>query len=347
MNKKTVLVVDDSAFMRKMISDIINRSNSLEVLDTARNGKDAMEKRKKLRPDVITLDIEMPLIDGIAALQEIMKEDPLPVVMLSSLTKTGADKTIEAMTLGAVDFITKPSGSISLNIRDIESEIIKKVEQAAQVQLPETKKNTSWTQVSYSTKKMKGNNSLVAIGSSTGGPRALQNILTSLSKNFSAPIVIVQHMPKGFTKSLAERLNRQSQIEVKEVRNGEMLENGVAYIAEGGKQFQVVEKEGRFVAQVDKKVPVNGHQPSVDTLFHSISLLTNCHPIAIVLTGMGKDGATGIKQLKRRHPRTLCIAQSKETCVVYGMPQAAEKTSLVDYIIDLDEISQMLQHKIQ
>ncbi|WP_058307796.1 protein-glutamate methylesterase/protein-glutamine glutaminase [Gracilibacillus massiliensis] len=345
MNKKNVLVVDDSAFMRKMISDIINTSSTLVVMDTARNGQDALAKVKTLKPDVITLDVEMPVMDGISTLRAVMKEVPTPVVMLSSLTKSGADKTMEAMSYGAVDFIAKPSGSISLNIKDIQAEIVKKVEHATQsnynlVTKPVPKVNN----LTY--KPILSSRPIVAIGSSTGGPRALQQVITQLPSSFQAPIVIVQHMPRGFTKSLAERLDKLSEVSVKEVEDGDIIEKGKVYLAPGGKQFRVKEVNQQFVAEVNQEQPVNGHQPAVDVLFESISQLRNCHPLSVILTGMGSDGARGIIELKKKHPRTITISQSKETCVVYGMPQSAEKTSLVDYVEDLENISEVLVQKI-
>lgn len=351
MKKYTALVVDDSAFMRKMITDIINQSRLIEVISTARNGEDALEKVEKWKPDVVTMDVEMPIMDGITTLTHMMEKSPTPVVMLSSLTKIGADKTMEAMSLGAVDFIAKPSGSISLNIKEIQQEIISKVEQAVVSNISTFQKREKAKSVSLDTESrfLKRNrpmvNPIIAIGSSTGGPRALQEIITNLPSDFKAPIVVVQHMPKGFTKSLADRLNKLSNVEVKEVENGDLIEKGKVYIAEGGKQFEVIGNGAELIAKVSKREPVNGHQPSVDVLFGSIARLPHCHPLSIILTGMGKDGSNGIVQLKQRHPRTITISQSKETCVVYGMPQAAERTSLVDYVLDIQDISTILQEK--
>ncbi|MGN8644979.1 protein-glutamate methylesterase/protein-glutamine glutaminase [Gracilibacillus sp. HCP3S3_G5_1] len=342
---KRVLVVDDSAFMRKMISNILHSSVYLEVVATARNGKDALQKVIELKPDVITLDVEMPVMDGISTLKEIMVKAPTPVVMLSSLTKSGADKTIEAMSYGAVDFIAKPSGSISLNIADIQREIIQKVENASRANY-KFLVNASTTITPKSYKPISSNRPIVAIGSSTGGPRALQEIITKLPANYPSPVVIVQHMPKGFTKSLAERLDKLSKVKVKEVEDGDVIENGNVYLAPGGNQFRVKEIRNKLYAEVKKEKPVNGHQPSVDVLFESIAQIQNCHPLAVILTGMGSDGSNGMVQLKKKHPRTIAISQSKETCVVYGMPQAAVKTSLVDYVEDLDRISQVLMQKI-
>lgn len=344
MTKKKVLVVDDSAFMRKMISDIVGQSNHLEVIATARNGEDALRKLPELKPDVITLDIEMPIMDGIATLQEIMRKHPTPVVMLSSLTKAGAEKTMEAMSNGAVDFIAKPSGSISLDIEAISNEIIIKVEAAslATITRKAEKKKTEIGRI----KPVRAKKKIVLIGSSTGGPSALQEVLTKLPKDFPAPIAIVQHMPKGFTKSLAERLNRHSEIEVREVTNLEELKPGIAYIAPGGQHFLVEERQNKIIARITDDQPVKGHRPSVNLLFNSAAELKECLPVSVMLTGMGSDGASGIELLKSKHPRTIAISQSKESCIVYGMPQAAEKTGLVDYVVDISDISNVLTQKL-
>ncbi|UOQ47857.1 chemotaxis response regulator protein-glutamate methylesterase [Gracilibacillus caseinilyticus] len=345
MIKKRVLVVDDSAFMRKMISDIIRLSDSLECVDTARNGEDALKKLEKWKPDVITLDVEMPIMDGITTLSEIMRIKPTPVVMLSSLTKSGADKTIEALSLGAVDVIAKPSGSISLDIKNIETEIIQKVENAANANVKLTNRRPSQL-VTDHYKPIQSDKPIVAIGSSTGGPRALQQVITKLPADFHAPVVIVQHMPKGFTKSLAERLDKLSALPVNEVEDQDVIKKGKVYLAPGGKHFRIIRKGQQMVASVRQEEPVKGHQPSVDVLFDSIANLKNCHPIAVVLTGMGSDGSKGIIQLKRHHPKTIAISQSEATCVVYGMPQAAEKTSLVDYVHNIEDIHKVLVQKI-
>ncbi|GAB2563374.1 protein-glutamate methylesterase/protein-glutamine glutaminase [Gracilibacillus alcaliphilus] len=348
MAKKQILVVDDSAFMRKMITDILSASDQLEVCGTARNGEDALKKLIEWKPDVITLDVEMPVMDGISTLQEIMKRQPTPVVMLSSLTKQGADKTMEAMSYGAVDFIAKPSGAISLNIKDIQEEIISKVERATQVShfrwLPAEKAVSTKRKNTY--KAIQSDHPIVAIGSSTGGPRALQDVITGLPAGFQAPVVIVQHMPKGFTKSLAERLNKMSALHVKEVAHGDVIEKGHVYVAQGAKQFKVISAGTQLIADVKESEPVNGHQPAVDVLFESIASIRHCHPIAVILTGMGSDGTNGLIQLKKHHPRTIAIAQSEASCVVYGMPQAAVKTGLIDYTEDLNDVSDVLIQKV-
>ncbi|MCT2534542.1 chemotaxis response regulator protein-glutamate methylesterase [Aquibacillus koreensis] len=345
-----VLVVDDSAFMRKMISDILHSEPSIRVIGTARNGSDALEKIKELKPDVITLDVEMPVMDGISTLKQIMKHHPLPVIMLSSLTKAGADKTMESIALGAVDFIAKPSGSISLDIKKVQKEIVQKVLEAANSKVQPSSLIKKNHKPIRSMRQQPGRISeqiLVGIGTSTGGPRALQQVITRLPEDFPAPILVVQHMPQGFTKSLAQRLHSLSQITVKEAEHNEALHKGTAYIAPGGYQLRAVKRGTSLFAQVTKEEPRNGHQPSVDVLFESLAHLNTYQIHTIIMTGMGADGSKGIQYLKDRKSDTFIISESKNTAVVYGMPQAAAKTRLVDEVVDLHEISDVLINQIK
>ncbi|WP_017471903.1 protein-glutamate methylesterase/protein-glutamine glutaminase [Amphibacillus jilinensis] len=355
MDKVKVLVVDDSAFMRKMISNILESHIKIEVVGTARNGQDALDKIDTLHPDVVTLDIEMPVMDGLTALSHIMKNKQRPVIMLSSLTKEGADKTLESMELGAVDFVTKPSGSISLNIKEKEAEIISKVLQAAHVKVTSIKPKSYHSPVIQSfnrdrkqRSKLNGtDNFIIAIGTSTGGPRALQQVVTRLPADIPAPVVIVQHMPAGFTKSLANRLNNLSHISVREVTDGEWLEKGTAYIAPGGYQFRVVESSMGLKAKVTKEENRNGHQPSVDVLFESLAELNKQQLLSVIMTGMGTDGANGIIKMKEKKSNTIVVSEAKETCVVYGMPQAAEKTKLVDFVVELPSIADTIVNQLK
>lgn len=364
---KRALVVDDSAFMRKLITDYLNSHPHIEVVGVARNGKDAITKLIALKPDVITLDVEMPVMDGLVALQEIMKIRPTPVVMLSSTTKRGAENTVLAMASGAVDFVAKPGGAISLNLGTIKEEIIEKVVAASNVPVTKLKREVPRLEVkadrleedakekgmrpftriptpapTYQGVKKKlsaGGKKVIAIGTSTGGPRALQEVLTNLPKDIPAPIVIVQHMPAGFTKSLADRLNSLSKIEVKEVEHGDLLENGVAYIAPGGKHFTVRKLGASLVAEVDdREPPRTGHRPSVDTLFESLADVNGLKCVAIVMTGMGNDGMEGMARLKT-DCETIAIAESQETCVVYGMPRAIVEKNLADEVVRLENIA--------
>ncbi len=351
---KKVLVVDDSAFMRKLISDFLSASDQLEVIGIARNGEDAIAKINKLRPDVVTLDVEMPKMNGIEALRRIMQECPLPVVMLSSTTKEGAEETVTAMELGAVDFIAKPSGTISLDLHKVQGEIVEKVVAASKVNIKKMtkvyRKRTEEIEPNHSVinanqpkvfdRQWKVNSSkIILIGTSTGGPRALQQVLTELPHDLDAPVVVVQHMPPGFTRSLADRLDGQSAIKVKEAEHDETLQKGTAYIAPGGFHTRVKDLGSHLSFQLTKEeAPRNGHRPSVDTLFESASLIRNYAKIAVIMTGMGSDGSEGLIKLKE-YGEVKAIAEAKETCIVFGMPKSAIATKLVDSVENIGDIS--------
>lgn len=367
---KRVLIADDSAFMRKLISEIISSHPSLEVVGTARNGQEAVDKARLLKPDVMTLDIEMPILDGLGALQQIMKENPLPVVMLSSTTKEGAENTIRAMEYGAVDFITKPGGAISLNLRDSEQVIIEKVVDASKIDmlkiLPRRAGATSaslpvmakGTQSTISPKRpyfsptvgalpRSAVKQFMVIGTSTGGPRALQQVLVSLPENINVPILIVQHMPAGFTKSLAERLNSLSAITVKEAENGELIEKNTAYIAPGGKHMKVARVGVSYAIRLDdQEAPRMGHRPAVDVLLESVSEFRELQFITAIMTGMGQDGLQGMKILKEQCT-TYTIAESEETAVVYGMPRAIQEAGLADISADVHDIGKLLLEQVK
>ncbi|MFD1928683.1 chemotaxis response regulator protein-glutamate methylesterase [Sporosarcina siberiensis] len=359
---KKALVVDDSAFMRKLISDFLSKHPNIEVIGTARNGKDAIEKVKLLKPDVVTMDVEMPIMDGLEALKEIMANHPVPVVMLSSTTKEGAENTMLAMEYGAVDFVAKPGGAISLNLKDIEEEIVEKVAAASGVHISKltrthkpkpvqksvvaTRKETV-SQIAKPLKPkinknkgvfVKNAKTFVIIGTSTGGPRALQAVLTNLPAEFAAPILIVQHMPVGFTKSLADRLNTLCTIHVKEAENGEPILNGTAYIAQGGKHLKMKKLGQSYFIQLDEIEPSrSGHRPAVDVLLESAAAIKELNYLTVIMTGMGSDGKVGMEVLKK-NGQTLTIAESAETSVVYGMPKAIVEAGLADEIEDLQDI---------
>lgn len=356
-SKKKLLIVDDSAFMRKLISDFFVDNKSIEVIGIARNGKDAIEKIKTLQPDVLTLDVEMPEMNGLEALRRIMTDMPVPVVMLSSITKSGAESTMLAMEYGAVDFIAKPSGTISLDLHKIKEELVEKVEHAALVSINKIKKRSplpinNKTTNNVEVKKIpdapnvtkwdKSNKKMVLIGTSTGGPRALQEVITKLPSNMKAPVLIVQHMPAGFTKSLAQRLNQLSAIEVKEAEDGDLLQNGYAYIAPGGYHMRI-QKRGSsyYIVLNDKEPPRSGHRPAVDVLFEDNSQFNDFDKIAVIMTGMGSDGSLGLKQLKQ-NGNVVAIAEAASTCIVYGMPKAAVETNLVNEVVNLDQIAKTI-----
>jgi two-component system chemotaxis response regulator CheB len=352
-----VLVVDDSALMRKVISDILSEDGEIKVIGTARNGLDAVEKVEKLRPDVVTLDIEMPTLDGLHALGYIMSECPTPVVILTAVDPRSAEKTLNAFEYGAVDFIQKPSGNISLNISDIANDIRLKVKIAAKVDLKKlgfmeehvhsretaVKKQPDMTAkpVEEPRKKLLSNQKILAIASSTGGPRALEQVIPKLPGDLRVPVVIVQHMPAGFTASLAQRLDTQSQLTVCEAKNGDVLQAGVVYIAPGNYHMEIVQKNinGRTseVVALNQNPREQGVRPCANILFKSLVPLYGQNILAVVLTGMGADGADGAEGIKRAGGKV--ITEDEKSCVVYGMPKVVVQRGLSDSVVTLEKIS--------
>ncbi|MYL70995.1 chemotaxis-specific protein-glutamate methyltransferase CheB [Halobacillus litoralis] len=346
MKQLRVLIVDDSAFMRRILTDILEKDYRIMVVGTARNGKDCLDKLDTLRPDVVTMDIEMPVMDGLEALQKIMESSPLPVVMVSSLTQEGAESTMKAMSLGAVDFIQKPSGSISLDMEKVDKDVVRKVLIAGEAKVKPPSTIISSKKV-RAPDDMKEEGHLIAVGTSTGGPRALQEVLTSLPGNLPAPILVVQHMPKGFTKSLAERLDRLSEISVKEAEHMEEIHKGVAYIAPGGYHMEVVKDNQRLRIHLHESSPLNGHRPSVNVMFSSIANLPGFSTTTVIMTGMGADGLEGILAMKEQGRNVFTIAEDESTCVVYGMPKAIVKSGLADDVRKLNEISRSIVESLQ
>lgn len=371
LQKTKLLVVDDSAFMRKLISDFFSDHLHIEVIGAARNGKDAIKKIEQLKPDVVTMDVEMPEMNGMEALKEIMQKYPLPVIMLSSTTKRGAENTLMAMEYGAVDFVAKPSGSISLDLHKIKDELVRKVEEASKVTVSKLRKPYEKSTVvsrtirqplhneesklksmtkptikidvpTQKTEWSKTSKKIILIGTSTGGPRALQEVITKIPANADASILIVQHMPAGFTKSLAARLDQLSEIHVKEAEQGDLLQKGTAYIAPGGYHLKLRKVGSAFAVVLDNQEPPRaGHRPSVDVLFEDVSQYSEFDKIAVIMTGMGYDGSKGLVSLKKTGNVTA-IAESAETCIVYGMPKAAVETQLVDEVADVDDIARTI-----
>ncbi|ARF18469.1 chemotaxis response regulator protein-glutamate methylesterase [Sporosarcina ureae] len=366
--KKRILVVDDSAFMRKLISDMLNKHPMMEVIGIARNGKDAVEKVRDLQPDVITMDIEMPIMNGLEALKFIMNQMPTPVVILSSTTKHNTENAVLAIEYGAVDVIAKPGGAISLNLHEIEKEIVEKVFAASSVviqtltrQITPTQKRQAATTskpnfenedstipilsehaVKIPEKKTLIAKKFVIIGTSTGGPRALQEVITKFPTDFPYPILIVQHMPPGFTKSLAERLNGLSEITVKEAEHGEPIENGTAYIAPGGLHLKFEKSRTGYQIVLDRdEAPRSGHRPAVNVLLESASTHKELQYVTAIMTGMGYDGKEGM-ELLRASCKTITIAESKNTSVVYGMPKAIIDAGLSDEIKDVQQIAKAI-----
>lgn len=334
-----VLVVDDSPFMRILIRDMLETDRNIKVVAVAKNGKDALQKINNTQPDIITLDVEMPIMDGLECLQHIIKHNPLPVIMLSSFTKEGAEITLKALELGALDFVTKPGNFFRKDTFDFKTELINKVKLLAgkRVGRPHQPETQSFKNINMGSKKL---STVVAIGTSTGGPKALKEILTQIPEDIPAAFVIVQHMPPGFTRSLAERMNSLSKIKVKEGEEGDELKKGIAFIAPGGYHITVENAGDRYVLHLNKGPLRNGHRPSVDVMMESFENIKDKKLIGIILTGMGSDGAEGIRTIKQQ--KGVVIAQSEETCVVYGMPKAAVETGLVDWVLPLEDISKKI-----
>ena len=335
LNPIRVLVVDDSAFMRKMVSEILARDPGMCIAGQARDGADALIKLEALKPDVITMDIEMPVLDGIGALTEILKRRPTPVVMLSSLTQAGAEATLRCLELGAVDFIGKPSGSISLDIEKIAAELISKVKAAAGARLHTPRANQTARPVPAAiTRPRREKIAVLAIGSSTGGPRALQQLIPMLPADLGVPIVIVQHMPPGFTASLAQRLEQMSSFVVREAANGDRLCPGQILVAPGGHHLQF---EAGGIARLTDEPTIHGVRPAVDVTLASLAHIYGPRLLAVLLTGMGKDGARAMKLTSDKGGLTL--AEDETTCVVYGMPKAAFDLGGVSCLLPLPEIA--------
>jgi len=356
-----VLVVDDSVFMRKIISDLIAEDSQFVVIDTARNGKEAIEKVKLHAPDVVTMDVEMPEMNGLDALRSIMEDCPTPVVMLSSLTLEGAAETIKALELGAVDFIRKPSGSVSLDLFKVKNQLheklliaVKTKRQRAISSLAAPKSSNesvavrsklappAATERNLTQAKATGHSGsfrqVVAIGTSTGGPRALNSVLSNIPASFPAPILVVQHMPPNFTKSLANRLDEICHIRVVEAENGMQVCQGTAYIAPGGWHMRMrKETASTYRIELTKEDPRSGHRPSVDVMFESLVPLTELKRHAVIMTGMGSDGAKGMFALLKSGAATT-IAEAEETCIVYGMPRSAVLMEAATCVAPLPDI---------
>lgn len=336
-----VLIVDDSAFMRNTLSSMISSDHEIQVVGIARDGIEAIEKVALLKPDIVTLDVEMPRMGGIEALKQIMEKYPVPVLMVSSLTTEGAGITLDALDMGAVDFIPKNLSDLSINIvkiKDILIDKIKKIGKRGLVKSPRKPSAMRLKMPEQGVYTSRRRISIVAIGSSTGGPRALQNIISLIPKDFPVPIVIAQHMPPVFTKPFAERLNQLSAIEVKEAEDGEPIRKGIVYIAPGRGHMSVLRKKiTETVISVSEERGEYIYRPSVDLLMLSVVDNFSGHVLGVILTGLGNDGSKGMKEIKNKGGRT--IAESEKTCVVYGMPKCVVEAGLADKIVPLDEIA--------
>jgi two-component system chemotaxis response regulator CheB len=340
ISRRTVLVVDDSAFMRKLISEIVDGSDEFRVVGTARNGHDALSQIHALDPAIVTLDLEMPELDGMQALGYIMSETPRPVVILSAAsTGNGDDVTLRALELGAVDFVRKPSGPISLDLAIIREPLLRALRAAACVNLagvsmlgrldPARRASVGPSAAVVRT--------VVAIAASTGGPRALAEVIPKLPRHLEAAVVVVQHMPSGFTKSLAARLDLVSPLSVVEAEDGTPIANGHVYVAPGGRHMRLGVDGGAPVISLDDSAPIWGVRPSADPLFRSVAELFGPAAVGVVLTGMGRDGAAGLRAI--REAGGAGIVQDAATSIIYGMPQAALAAAGADRIAALRDVA--------
>jgi len=362
MDKKIrVLVVDDSAFMRKAMEMMLADVDDIQIVDSAKNGQECIEKIKLHNPDVVTLDIEMPVMDGLTALKIIMKECPVPVIMLSSLTSDGAEATIEALNLGAVDFIPKQMSFVSLEIVRIKDDLVEKIRYFAtnkmilmrkifgqkpsltsrpavsdkQIPVPSRETVKDKQQAIHELPlTIKNSTEIVVIGSSTGGPAALQKVIPQLPANFPLPVLLVQHMPPAFTKSLADRLDSLSKVKVVEATDGEMLKPGCVYISPGNKHM-IIKNKGQITLS---DYPVSTlHKPSVDVMMDSVYEVYGRKVVAVIMTGMGQDGTLALEKLAKAG--AYIIGQDEESCVVYGMPKKPNELGYSKVITSVDRIS--------
>ncbi|MDW6001452.1 protein-glutamate methylesterase/protein-glutamine glutaminase [Vibrio mangrovi] len=368
-----VLVVDDSSFFRRRVSEIINSESRLEVIDVAINGREAVEKAKRLKPDVITMDVEMPVLDGISAVKEIMADNPTPILMFSSLTHDGARATLDALDAGAMDFLPKKFEDIARNrdeavtlLQQRVLEISRKKAYLRRVTPLSTSRQSTPTATSPSSRTSVGRPiqstsrplsggvsspplrfkssgkkyQLTAIGTSTGGPVALQKILVKLPANYPHPILLIQHMPATFTSAFASRLDSLCKISVKEAEDGDVLRPGVAYLAPGGKQMMVEGRAGAAKIRILDGGERMNYKPCVDVTFGSASKIYADKVLSIVLTGMGADGREGARMLKQAG--ATIWAQDEESCVVYGMPQAVAKAGISSESLPLERIAERI-----
>ncbi|MFY9179135.1 MAG: chemotaxis response regulator protein-glutamate methylesterase [Venatoribacter sp.] len=360
-----VLVVDDSGFFRRRVTEIINSDSRMEVVGVASNGQEAIEKNGSLQPDVITMDYEMPVMDGITAIRHIMRSRPVPVLMFSSLTFEGARVTLDALDAGAVDFLPKNFEDIAKDTQEIKRALTDKIAAVAKSRrissapthtaAPTTTARSSVVSrpapaasqtVAHSAgvaKVRMGHKELVVIGTSTGGPAALQTLFRTIPGSFRVPIIIVQHMPGSFTKAFAERLNNLSPLTVKEAENGDRLMPGHVYVAPGGMQLMVDRRNGGTIMIHESDERIN-YRPSVDITFASVAKHYGNKVLGVVLTGMGADGREGARLIKQVGGHIW--AQDEASCVIYGMPMAIVKANLADEILPLDQIGTQLTNEI-
>ncbi len=350
-----VLIVDDSGFFRRRVSEILSEDPLIDVVGFAVDGKDAIAKVNELKPDVVTMDIEMPVMDGISATREIMAKNPLPILMFSSLTTEGAKSTLDALEAGAVDFLPKRFEDISKDRDEAKKLLCARVRAVVRSRVGIPKQVTSPSKVTTATRPMltskraatnssksDKNIKLLAIGTSTGGPVALQQVLVHLPADFSIPIILVQHMPSSFTLAFSQRLDKLCKINVKQADDGELLKPGTAYLAPGGKQMVLAGSASRPLLKISSGDSNLTYKPSVDVTFSSVATIYPRETLAIILTGMGADGREGAVLLNKNG--STIWAQDEASCVVYGMPAAVAEAGIVDKVLSLSDIGNSINN---
>lgn len=342
-----VLVVDDSAFMRKALTDILESDNDIKVIATAKDGLEALAKAKSFSPDVITLDVEMPAMDGLTCLKELQKITDAPVIMLSGVTKNGAKSTIETLEAGAIDFITKPTGLFDISGEAKKKEIVEKIRMAKNIKKKTGKSVKAEAArpiipLDHESKRNTELKALIAIGTSTGGPKALQEVIPFIPGDIPAAVVIVQHMPPGFTKSLADRLNTLSDLFVKEAEDNEEIKPGYAYVAPGDYHLEIHRTpKNTMKIRLTQSPAIGGLRPAVNVMMNSIAATRFPNVIGVIMTGMGSDGSEGIINIKNSN-KGIIISQDEKSCVVYGMPKSAVNTGVVDAVVPLKQIAEVI-----
>ena len=350
--KKNILVVDDSALMRRVICDIINSEGTFQVVDVCRDGLEAYEKLKTKKYDGVILDVNMPRMDGLELLEKLQKDKiKATVIMVSTTTTKDAEVTILAMELGAVDFVTKPTNVIEAKGEEFKNRLLKVLSAVLKTEKYNRENRTSSIPKSYSGERVtikrssgtaKTDNKIIALACSTGGPKALQSVIPYLPADLNAPMVLVQHMPAGFTKSMADRLNEISPIHVKEAADGDVLQKGTIYIAPGGRHMEVKKcPDGSHKIRLNDMPAIGGLRPCANITYDSLRETGYQEVVCVVLTGMGADGTNGIMSLAKSKPVRV-IAQDAATSVVYGMPKAIAETGLVDEVVPLTEVAKSI-----
>lgn len=349
MKKITVVVIDDSALIRKILAEIINGQHDMQVVGAAPDPLVAREMIRELNPDVITLDVEMPKMDGLDFLEKLMRLRPMPVLMVSTLTERGSEVTLRALELGAVDFVSKPKVDISHGMQEYAAEIISKLRAAAQAKIRHrlplsiAPRLTADAVLPSVSNRIASTEKLIIIGASTGGTEAIKEVLIRMPPDCPG-ILVTQHMPEAFTKSFADRLNSLCRIAVKEAEDHERILPGHAYIAPGHSHLLLKRSGANYMTELSQAPPVNRHRPSVDVLFRSAANYAGKNAVGVILTGMGKDGAAGMLEMKQAGARNL--AQSEETCVVFGMPKEAIAAGGVDAVVPLQDMAKQILSRV-